>query len=139
MVEPDIIIAKVASLTTCLDRIRELRSRRSELQHRDFRELLELNLHRATQDTIDLAAHVVASERWAVVEEVSKNFTVLRERGLITEELETSLRKMVGFRNVAVYQYLDLDFEVVEYVTEHRLNDLRDLAAAVVGHFELDR
>lgn len=139
MVEPDVIIAKVSSLTTCLDRIKELRARRSELQQRDFRELLELNLQRATQVTIDLAAHVVASERWGVVEEVSKNFTVLRERGLITEELETSLRKMVGFRNVAVHQYLDLDFEVVEYVTEHKLDDLRDLAAAVVQHFGIGR
>ena len=137
MVEADVIIAKVASLTSCLARIRELRTRRDKLQQRDYRELLELNLQRATQDTIDIAAHVVATERWGVVDEVSKNFTILRERGLIAEDLEIRLRKMVGFRNVAVHQYLDLNFEIVEYVTEHRLDDLRDLAAAVVEHFNL--
>jgi uncharacterized protein YutE (UPF0331/DUF86 family) len=53
------------------------------------------------------------------------------EHDRIASELATTLRRMVGFRNVLVHGYDDVDLRVVEDVVANRLGDLLALVAAV--------
>jgi uncharacterized protein YutE (UPF0331/DUF86 family) len=49
--------------------------------------------------------------------------------------LAERLRRMVGFRNIAVHDYQTLDPRVVEAIVSRHLGDLRDFAARLVQRF----
>lgn len=137
MVSPLVLSARLRALAECLERIEDLRSRSASLASRDAEELVAFNLQRAIQAAIDVAAHVVASEGWGAPATLGELFPVLAERGVVSRELGERLRRMVGFRNVLVHAYDDLDRAVVEDVLAYRLDDLRVFMAGVVGRFPL--
>ena len=53
---------------------------------------------------------------------------------LVQRDLAERLQKMVGFRNVAVHRYRDLDVAVLVSVIRNDLEDLLHFAAGVARH-----
>ncbi len=137
MVDRDVVFAKLGSLSYCLKRIEDVRQPGRRLTDEDLEELLLLNLQRAAQAVVDLAAHVVATENLGLPERIADNFTRLEKAGILESELAENLRKMVGFRNIVVHAYEEIDSEVVERVIEHHLEDLRRFGARVKERFGL--
>jgi uncharacterized protein YutE (UPF0331/DUF86 family) len=137
VVERDVIFAKIASIDRCIRRIGEVRAPGRGLQPVDVEDLVELNLQRAVQAAIDLAAHVVATESYGIPGKLAETFTLLEREGVVTPELAERLRRMTGFRNIAVHEYEDVDPRVVASIVEHHLDDLRQLAQAIVVRFRL--
>jgi uncharacterized protein YutE (UPF0331/DUF86 family) len=45
----------------------------------------------------------------------------------VPAELSDSLKKMVGFRNVAVHDYREIDFAIVKAIIERNFPDFREL------------
>jgi uncharacterized protein YutE (UPF0331/DUF86 family) len=64
----------------------------------DIEDVTVLNLQRAAQAAIDLAAHVVVAEGYGLPDSLAAAFSELERQGLIDAELAGRLRKMVGFR-----------------------------------------
>jgi len=65
MIDKDVAIAKIDSIQRCLKRIKDVTDFDPEsLESLDIQEIVILNLQRAIQSAIDLAAHVVAEEGW---------------------------------------------------------------------------
>ena len=136
MVEPDVILGKVATIDRCLARIEDVRGpRRASLLPVDAEDIMVLNLQRAAQAAIDLAGHVVASEGFGLPADLADAFTLLERHGIVDSALAGRLRKMVGFRNIAVHQYEALDPRIVEAIVDKHLDDLRGFAAAVIARF----
>jgi len=50
-------------------------------------------------------------------------FTLLARAGWIDAALAHSLRNMVGYRNIAVHDYQDLQIAITVAVIEHHLDD----------------
>jgi uncharacterized protein YutE (UPF0331/DUF86 family) len=94
-----------------------------------------LNLQRAVQAMIDLAAHVVAREGMGVPDEMAASFELLKRAGILDADLADRMRRMTGFRNVAVHEYCKLDPAIVEAIVRDRLGDLRAFARAIVLRF----
>ncbi|HEV7519200.1 MAG TPA: DUF86 domain-containing protein [Thermoanaerobaculia bacterium] len=113
------------------------RPRRQELEPADVDDIIAINLQRAIQAAIDLAAHVAADEGYGVTDTTAGVFTLLEQRGVIDGGLAGRLRKMVGFRNIAIHEYRSVDPEIVEAILEKHLGDLRELGARVVQVFWL--
>lgn len=66
-VTADSAVAKLASIERCLERIRSVtRDDPESIDDIDVEGIVVLNLQRAIQATIDLAAHVVAGRRWGL-------------------------------------------------------------------------
>jgi uncharacterized protein YutE (UPF0331/DUF86 family) len=103
----------------------------------DVEDVVVLNLQRAAQTAIDLAAHVVATEAYGIPADLADTFTLLEKHGVISGELSSRLRKMVGFRNIAVHQYEAIDPAIVESIVTSRLGDLRAFVAAVLSFFQV--
>ncbi len=138
MVDADVILAKLDVIDRCLGRIEAVRGgRRKELDTVDIDDIIAINLQRAIQAAIDLAAHVVAEEGYGVPDSTAGVFTLLERRGVIDGELAGRLRRMVGFRNVAIHEYRTVDPAIVETIIEKHLGDLRELGARVVDSFGL--
>ncbi len=139
MTDAGVVLAKVATMERCRARIAEIRSpaRQPYLLPIDIDDLLAVNLQRAAQAAIDLAMHVVSSERYGVPMDLAEGFTLLAKHGVIDEELAGRLRRMVGFRNIAVHQYQALDPAIMLAIADKHLDDLHTYAARILDHLGL--
>jgi uncharacterized protein YutE (UPF0331/DUF86 family) len=136
MVERDVVLAKVGAIDRCLRRIAETRGpRAASLLPLDVEDITVLNLTRAAQAAIDLAAHVVATEGFGLPDSVAESFSLLERHGLIDATLAERLRKMVGFRNIAIHNYQTIDPRIVDAIVEKHLDDLRIFAATIAKRF----
>lgn len=117
MVDRDVVTAKVATIDRCLQRISETRGERSAvLLPVEVEDIVVLNLQRAVQAAIDLATHVVSAEGYALPDSVAAFFSVLEGHGIMEPALAERLRRMVGFRNVAIHDYQAIDARIVEAI-----------------------
>ena len=132
MVDRDILLAKIASIRKCLERIRTVTGRVSEsLNDPDMQDIFVLNLQRAVQAAIDLAAHQVADEKIGLPTNLKENFALLESRQIIDAQLSKRLQAMVGFRNIAVHDYQQLDLIILKSILEHRLGDLDEFVQVI--------
>lgn len=84
----------------------------------------------------DLGAHIVAQRGAGPVDsyrDIPERLVVL---GSIDEEQAELWRRMIGFRNVIVHDYLDVDRAIVFDVLQHRLDDLRAVHRALLRAHE---
>ncbi len=138
MVERDVVLAKIGSIDRCLRRIAEVRHPDRGLRRQDAEDIQELNLQRAVQAAIDLATHVVATEGYGIPGTLAEAFTLLERQGIVGRELADRLRRMTGFRNVAVHEYTSIDPKIVQAILDHHLEDLRELSRIVLDRFGID-
>lgn len=132
----DVTDRKLDALRRCLARLREKRPLTPEalLANTDLQDILALNLERAVQLSVDLAAMRIADLSVPAPETMGAVFEVLRERGVLSAGTADRMRKAVGFRNIAVHDYQRIDWQIVFNLVHRRLEDFeafaRELCAA---------
>ena len=131
MTDPELLGKRLALIETCVSQLRTLA--RPDAIARDIREqrFVEHTLQIAIQATLDIASHVVSDRRLGEPRTNRELFDLLARDGWISEPLVESLRRMVGFRNVLVHGYDDVNLGVVQDVVANRLGDLVAFVAAV--------
>ena len=77
----------------------------------------------AIEACVDIAQHICAAEGWGPPADNGDAMRLLGEHGVLTVQLATSVRQAVGFRNVLVHEYIEVDDAIVV----DRLGDLSDL------------
>lgn len=82
----------------------------------------------AIEACIDVAQHICASEGWGPPADNGDAMRLLGTRPVLTADLADALRKAVGFRNVLVHEYIQVQDDIVTT----RLDDLGDLEQFVV-------
>ena len=90
-----------------------------------------LNITRACELTIDLANHLIKTRKLGIPTDSRQSFELLEQAGLISLGLSRRMQSMVGFRNIAVHDYRQLDMEIVSWVIEDGLDDLLAFADLV--------
>jgi uncharacterized protein YutE (UPF0331/DUF86 family) len=120
----DVVLNKVAGLERCIKRIREVYDGedRNLYDHLTSQESILLNLQRACEISIDLAMHVVRKRKLGVPQDSRDAFELLEATGLLDRELGAAMKRMVGFRNVAVHEYARLNLDIVKAVITHHLD-----------------
>jgi uncharacterized protein YutE (UPF0331/DUF86 family) len=91
-------------------------------------------LQLAIETVNDVAARIVVRERLGVVEEGRDLPRLFHENEHIGPDLAERWAKMIGFRNVLVHEYLEIDRSIVNSVLQGDLGDLK-LLAAVLARF----
>lgn len=77
----------------------------------------------AIEACVDVAQHICATEGWGPPADNGDAIRLLGEHGVLTANLATSVRKAVGFRNVLVHDYVEVDDSIVV----GRLDSISDL------------
>ena len=138
MVDKDIVLEKVKNIQNCLRRIHEeTGDDPASLFDMDVQDIFVLNLQRAVQSCIDLAAHVVSDEGLGLPSDLKENFTLLETKGILSSELSSKLQKMVGFRNIAVHDYTAINASVLKSVLAKDLKDIEDFYTLLLKHFRI--
>ena len=113
----DVALNKAASLERCVKRIRQVYAGddKNIYDNLTAQESMLLNLQRACEVSIDLAMHVIRKRRLGVPQDSREAFDLLRANGLLDQKLAESMKRMVGFRNVAVHEYANLKLDRQEH------------------------
>lgn len=97
-------------------------------------DLRVLHLQRGIQAITDLANHLIAENDWKAPEAATDSVLELGERGVLSDEIANTAMRMIGFRNIAVHEYGELDSEVVRFLAETRLEDLETVGQMILNH-----
>lgn len=95
------------------------------------RRFVEHTLQLAIQACLDAASHLVSIERLGEPKTNRALFQLLAQAGWIDSPTAETMFKIVGFRNILVHGYANVDLGVVRDVVEHRLGDLLAFVAVV--------
>lgn len=126
----DIVLNKAATIERCLRRIdEEYEGDATNLEEDQTRQdSIILNIQRACEASIDLAMHLVRKFALGVPQDSRQAFDLLVEAGKLDALAAEALKRMVGFRNIAVHDYQALNLAIVRSIVEHKLVDLRAFA-----------
>lgn len=86
----------------------------------------------AIEACVDVAQHICATEGWGPPADNGDAVRLLGEHGVCTPELARSIRRAVGFRNVLVHDYIQVDDDIV-IGRLGALGDLEDFVAQVAA------
>jgi uncharacterized protein YutE (UPF0331/DUF86 family) len=130
----DVVLNKAAIVERCVARVREVHAGDDAhlLADPTRQDSILLNLQRACEASIDLAMHVVRKRRLGLPQESREAFDLLERADLLPPDLARAMRAMVGFRNVAVHSYRELDLAIVRSIIRERLADFEAFTAHVI-------
>ena len=131
----DIILYKLQSLSRCINRISSKISH-DFITNLDSQDIVILNLQRAIQISIDIGAIVLKENKIEIPNNRSEIFTLLFENKIISAELSDSLKRSVGFRNLAVHEYSKLDLEKVYSLSKNELNIFLEFGKVIFSFYE---
>ncbi|NKQ40422.1 MAG: DUF86 domain-containing protein [Sulfurovum sp.] len=121
----DVVLNKIQTIERCLKRIREeyLGYEDSFKENYTKQDSVILNLERASQATIYIATHIVKTRNLGLPNTSKELFTMLLDDRIISENICKQMQGMVGFRNIAVHDYQNLNIEIVVAIVEKHLGD----------------
>lgn len=124
-----VVINKFESIEKCINRINEEYENNSE-NLCDYRkmDMIILNLQRACEAVLDIAMYVVSTRKLGLPQNKREAFIILEENNIIDKQMSLNMQGMVGFRNIAVHDYKEIDEKIIKDVIENHLEDLLDFA-----------
>jgi uncharacterized protein YutE (UPF0331/DUF86 family) len=124
----DVLLNKAEIIERCIRRVHEIFTGNSNNLKNDQtrQDAILLNIERACQGAIDAAMRMVKLKNLGIPKESRDAFEFLEKAKIITPELSQSLKKMVGFRNIAVHDYQKMNLDIVEALIRSDFPELRE-------------
>lgn len=82
-----------------------------------------LHLQRACEAAIDIAMHAVSLHKLGIPQNSRDAFDFLQKNKMITHETALNMKRMVGFRNIAVHAYQAIQLAILESIIRTHLSD----------------
>ena len=132
--ENDVILKKMDSLRRCLTRVEEKIPDDWSIIPNDYdlQDILTINLERAVQLSVDIGLQVLVLLSMKPPDTMADVFSRLSENGIISSELSVNLRKSVGFRNIAVHEYEEINWDIVRSICTDHLRDFYRFIEAIL-------
>ena len=129
----DVLLNKAATIERCVARAREEYAASTDFAtdyHRQDAAIL--NIQRACQAVLDMGQHLVYAEKLGLPQDARGVFDLLQQAGWIDKALSNEMKKMVGFRNLAVHEYQEITVPIVVGIIQRGLDDCLKFSAAVL-------
>jgi uncharacterized protein YutE (UPF0331/DUF86 family) len=131
----DIILNKISMIERCLQRVNEeYEDKPANLQNFTKQDSIVLNLQRACEASIDLAMHIVAEEKLGLPQNSRDAFSLIEEKGIIDAPLSAKMKAMIGFRNIAVHDYQEINLVILQKILENHLDDFLQYTSAILSY-----
>jgi uncharacterized protein YutE (UPF0331/DUF86 family) len=118
----DVLLNKAATIERCVARAREEFDHDPTTFETNFsrQDAAVMNIQRACEAALDMGNHVIRRDRLGLPQSARDVFEILSQAKWIDQTLADSLKRMVGFRNIAVHDYQKLLMPItVKVITEH--------------------
>ena len=90
-----------------------------------------LNLERAIQACIDMANVIIAHQGLMMPSSYRQVFHTLYAAKILGLETAEKMKKMAGFRNIAIHDYRELDLEILKSILKKNLTDLEEFCREI--------
>ncbi len=132
----DTLVNKAASIERCVARVKEEYARNPDTFAQDFtrQDAAILNIQRACEAALDMGQHLVRRERLGLPQSARDVFELLHASGWLTADLAAAMKRMVGFRNIAVHDYQALQLPITVNIICHHLGEFLAFTQAVLTH-----
>ena len=131
----EVLLQKKESIERCVEQARRYYEMPSELSFdEDFlkQDAIAMNLQRACECAIDMANHMIRTRKLGLPRSSRGSFELIRQGELIDESTTQLMKSMIGFRNILVHNYQEVDLAIVKGIMETRLDDLIRFADQIV-------
>lgn len=129
----DVILNKISMIERCIKRIhQEYDNNPNHLENYTKQDSIILNLQRACEASIDLAMHIVAEKKLGLPQNSRDAFTLLEAEGIIPSSLSQKMQAMVGFRNIAVHDYQEINLLILQKIIESHLVDFMQFTKTIL-------
>ena len=134
----EVVEQKLESLRRCLRRIEtkcpaDAAALAADI---DLQDIISLNLSRAVQISVDIGLHLIAGMEAPPPDTMGQTFDLLAQEGVLNTELASSLKKAVGFRNIAMHNYESINWSIVHSIVKYHLADFSAFAGVVATRLE---
>lgn len=130
----DVLINKAAVIERCVARAREEYAASPATFASNFtrQDAAILNIQRACEAALDMGQHLIRREKLGVPQSARDVFTLLAHGGWIDTVLADGLKRMVGFRNIAVHDYQALQLPITVRIIEKHLDEFLQYSQALL-------
>ena len=130
----DVLLNKAATIERCVRRAREEYAADPAGFSTNYtrQDAAILNIQRACEAALDMGQHLIRRERLGVPQSARDVFTLLAQAGWIPHALADGLKRMVGFRNIAVHDYASLQMPITVRIIESHLDQFLDYSRAIL-------
>ncbi len=130
----DVVLNKAATMERCVARAREEYAAAGGRFALDYsrQDAAVLNIQRACEAALDVGHYLIRRDKLGVPQSARDVFALLAQAGRIEPALADALKKMVGFRNIAVHEYQRLLLPITESITTHHLDEFLQLTRVLL-------
>lgn len=131
--DKEVLEAKIAALIRCVHRVKSqgILSLEDLEKNIDKQDIIILNLQRAVQICVDIGNHILLDYDTETPATMAETFRKLAQNKLIPQSVADNLSRAVGFRNIAVHQYENLDCKIIYAIITSHLDDFRNFASEI--------
>lgn len=118
----EVLLNKAETIERCVARIREEYDSNPETFADNYtrQDAAQMNIQRACKAALDMGQHLIRRDKLGVPQSSRDVFELLTRAGWIDSSLAESLKRMVGFRNIAVHDYKKLQIPItINVITQH--------------------
>jgi uncharacterized protein YutE (UPF0331/DUF86 family) len=134
----DVLLNKAATIERCVKRAREEYERDPESFDQDFtrQDAAILNIQRACEAALDMGHHLIRREKLGLPQSARDVFAILNQSGWVDHALSENLKRMVGYRNIAVHDYQTLQLPITVNIIKEHLDEFLVFSRTVLTKSE---
>ena len=130
----DVLVNKAATIERCVARAREeyaaaAPSFASDITRQDA---AILNIQRACEAALDMGQHLIRKHGLGVPQSARDVFALLAQASWIAPGLADGLKRLVGFRNIAMHDYQALQLPITVSIITGNLDEFLQFSQAVL-------
>lgn len=130
----DVLLNKAATIEHCVARAREEYAADTASFATNFtrQDAAILNIQRACEAALDMGQHIIRRQSLGLPQSARDVFALLAQAGWITAEQAESMKRMVGFRNVAVHEYQTLQLPITLNIITAHLDEFSEFTKSML-------
>ncbi len=130
----DVLINKAATIERCVARAREEYQVDPDgfADNHTRQDAAVLNIQRACEAALDMGQHLIRREKLGVPQSARDVFNLLAQADWIDVVLADGLKRMVGFRNIAVHDDQSLQLPITVNIITRHLDEFLRYSAAIL-------
>lgn len=121
----DVLLNKAATIERCVARARDEYASDPATFATNFtrQDAAILNIQRACEAALDMGHHIIRRDGLGIPQSSRDVFALLANAHWLTPEVADHMKRMVGFRNIAVHDYQTLQLPITVNIIESHLDD----------------
>jgi len=130
----DVLLNKAASIERCVARVKEEYAADPATFAVNFsrQDAAILNIQRACEAALDMGQHLIRRDKLGLPQSARDVFVLLEQHRCIDPPVAEAMRRMIGFRNLAVHDYQALQLPITLNIIQHHLDEFLTFAGQLL-------